>query len=123
MHGELYKYGYENTSVYKYLPEPRTPQTGSIQQTFGQAYMIDEMQAHLSKLQALVRGKEVQHNPTSYELLRLLVIHASKIITHSQILRQVRDMAYIDQPHLLQVNISSLHRKIEDDASSLSAIS
>jgi two-component system KDP operon response regulator KdpE len=123
MHGKLYKYGYENTREYKYLPEPRTPQTSSIQQPFDPAYMIDEMQDHISKLQALVRGKEVQHTPTRYELLRLLVIHASKIITHSQILRQVRDMAYIDQPHLLQVNISSLHRKIEDDASSLSATS
>jgi two-component system KDP operon response regulator KdpE len=57
----------------------------------------------------------VQLTPTEYELLRLLVTHAGKVLTHSQILRQIWGVAYMEQPHVLRVNISNLRRKIEKD--------
>ena len=64
-----------------------------------------------------MRGGEVQLTPTEYDLLRLLVIHAGKVLTHSQILRQIWGAAYVEQPHVLRVNISNLRRKIEPDPS------
>jgi len=63
-----------------------------------------------------IEGAEVQLTPTEYELLRLLVHHAGKVLTHSQILKQIWGMAYLEQPHVLRVNISNLRRKIESDA-------
>jgi two-component system KDP operon response regulator KdpE len=89
----------------------------SVRQASEPVYTIDELQVDLSRRRVLVRGKETQLTPTEYDLLRLLVIHAGKVLTHSQILRQIWGMAYLEQPHVLRVNISNLRRKIEADAS------
>jgi two-component system KDP operon response regulator KdpE len=89
----------------------------SVRQASEPVYTIDELQVDLSRRRVLIRGKEAQLTPTEYDLLRLLVVHAGKVLTHSQILRQIWGMAYLEQPHVLRVNISNLRRKIESDAS------
>jgi two-component system KDP operon response regulator KdpE len=53
--------------------------------------------------------------PTEYDLLKLLVTHAGKVVTHPQILRQLWGPGSEDQAHLLRVNISNLRRKLEAD--------
>jgi two-component system KDP operon response regulator KdpE len=60
-----------------------------------------------------VRGCAVQLTPTEYDLLRVLVTHAGKVLTHQQLLRQVWGMGYESESHLLRVNISNLRQKIE----------
>ncbi len=62
-----------------------------------------------------VNQEEVLLTPTEYDLLRMLVQHKGKVLTHRQILREVWGEAYEYQSHLLQVNISNLRRKIELD--------
>ena len=61
--------------------------------------------------------KNCSSHPTEYELLRLLVVHAGKVLTHCQILKQIWGIAYMEQPHVLRVNISNLRHKIEKDPS------
>ncbi len=56
---------------------------------------------------------EVYLTPTEYDLLKLLVTHAGKVVTNSQILRQVWGPSQEDNSHLLRVNMSNLRRKIE----------
>ena len=63
------------------------------------------------------RNEVVALTPTEYELLRLLAANAGKVLTHRQILKQIWGSAYLDQPHVLRVNISNLRHKIEIDAS------
>ena len=63
-----------------------------------------------------VNEKEIQLTPTEYDLLKVLVTHAGKVITHHQLLRQVWGDGY-DDMHILRVNISNLRGKIEPDAS------
>ena len=64
-----------------------------------------------------VRGADVQLTPTEYDLLKALVLHAGKVLTHRQIIREVWGGAhYEDALHLLRVNVSNLRRKIEADA-------
>ncbi len=60
-----------------------------------------------------VRDRDVQLTPTEYDLLRVLVTHAGKVLTHQQILRQVWGLGYDSESHLLRVNISNLRQKIE----------
>jgi two-component system KDP operon response regulator KdpE len=60
-----------------------------------------------------VRGNDVQLTPTEYDLLRALVLHAGKVLTHQHLLRQVWGMGYESESHLLRVNISNLRHKIE----------
>ncbi|MBE0672612.1 MAG: response regulator [Anaerolineales bacterium] len=63
-----------------------------------------------------VEDKEIQLTPTEYDLLKVLVTHAGKVITHHQLLRQVWGDGY-DDMHILRVNISNLRGKIEPDPS------
>jgi two-component system KDP operon response regulator KdpE len=62
-----------------------------------------------------VDKREVQLTPTEYDLLKFMVMHAGKVMTHLQILRQVWGPGNEDQSHLLRVNISNLRRKLEAD--------
>jgi two-component system KDP operon response regulator KdpE len=64
-----------------------------------------------------ISNHEVALTPTEYDLLRVLVQHAGKVLTHGQLLRQVWGTGYEAEIHLLQVNISNLRRKIEPDPS------
>ena len=60
-----------------------------------------------------VRGQEVKFSPREYELLRLLVANAGKVLTHNTILREVwgpnTDVQY------LRIYIRALRQKIEAD--------
>jgi len=89
----------------------------SLQQAPEPVFVSGELQVDLPKRRVTVRGEEVQLTPTEYELLRMLVTHAGKVLTHSQILKQIWGLTYLEQPHVLRVNISNLRRKIELDAS------
>jgi two-component system KDP operon response regulator KdpE len=89
----------------------------SLQQVPEPVYRINELEVDLPRRRVTVRGAEVQLTPTEYDLLRLLVTHAGKVLTHSQILRQIWGVAYVEQPHVLRVNISNLRHKIETDPS------
>ncbi len=62
-----------------------------------------------------VSGLEVQVTPTEYELLRVLVTHAGKVLTHHFLLREVWGAEYGEEFHMLHVNISNLRRKIEPE--------
>jgi two-component system KDP operon response regulator KdpE len=87
----------------------------SIQQSTEPVYRVEGLEVDLEHRRVLVQGKEVQLTATEYDLLRLLVTHAGKVLTHNQILRQMWGPAYMEQPHLLRVNISNLRRKIEPE--------
>jgi two-component system KDP operon response regulator KdpE len=69
----------------------------------------------LARRLVTVSGREVTLTPTEYELLRLLAAHAGKVLTRQQLLRQVWGVGYLEELHLLRVNISNLRRKIEPE--------
>jgi two-component system KDP operon response regulator KdpE len=62
-----------------------------------------------------VHDNQILLTPTEYEILRLLLQYAGKVLTHRQLLRQVWGTAYETEMHILRVNISNLRRKIEPD--------
>lgn len=50
-------------------------------------------------------------------LRSVFVTHAGKVLTHTQLLRQVWGLAYEQEAHILRVNVSNLRRKLEPDPS------
>lgn len=62
-----------------------------------------------------VDDRELQLTPTEYDLLRVLVNDAGRVLTHHQLLRAVWGVGYDDEMHMLRVNISNLRKKIEPD--------
>lgn len=73
------------------------------------------LKVDLTRRLVTVSGREVQLTPHEYELLRLLVTHAGKVLTHRHLLREVWGAEYGEELHMLHVNISNLRRKIEPD--------
>lgn len=78
---------------------------------------VDKLKLDLSRHTVTADEHEVSLTPTEYEILRLLLQNAGKVLTHGQLLRQVWGAAYESEMHLLRVNISNLRRKIEPDPS------
>ncbi len=69
----------------------------------------------LNQREVRVNDAAISLTPTEYDLLRTLVRHVGKVLTHDQLLRAVWGTAYQSETHMLQVNISNLRRKIEPD--------
>ncbi len=71
---------------------------------------VDLSRRHVSK-----GGREVKLTPTEYALLRLLIQHAGRVLTHRQILKEVWGPEYMDETHYLRVYFGQLRQKLEDD--------
>lgn len=73
------------------------------------------LKVDLIKRLVTVSNAEVQLTPTEFEIIRVLVRNAGKVITHNQLLREVWGTSYEKELHILHVNISNLRHKIESD--------
>lgn len=60
-----------------------------------------------------LKGKEIKLTATEYSLLRLFAMHAGKVLTHRQILREVWGPTCVEQTHYLRVYIAHLREKLE----------
>lgn len=75
------------------------------------------LQVDLSRRVVSREGQEIGLTPTEYEILKVLVQYAGKVLTHQQIISRVWGSGYNEEAHLLRVNMSNLRRKIERDPS------
>ena len=80
-------------------------------------FVSGELEVDLTRRLVRVAGAEVQLTPTEYDLLRILIHHAGKVLTHHQLLKEVWGQGYEEEMHLLRVNISNLRRKLEPEPS------
>src|SRR3954469_21197129 len=60
-------------------------------------------------------GQEIKLSPKEFDLLRVLVSHAGKVLTHRQLLREVWGPAQAEEVQYLRVFIRSLRQKLEPD--------
>lgn len=77
-------------------------------------FQIGALTMDVSRRVVALNEKEIALTPTEYDLLKALITHAGKVITHRQLLKLVWGEGY-DDMHILRVNISNLRRKIESD--------
>jgi len=68
-----------------------------------------DLAAHVVK----VKDREVSLTATEYALLRVLVQHAGKVVTHRQLLRSVWGPNAETQSQYLRVYITHLRKKLE----------
>jgi len=78
-------------------------------------YQADGLAVDLARRDVLVNGQPASLTPTEYDILRVLVQHAGKVLTHQQLAHAVWGTSYEADAHLLRVNVSNLRRKIEAD--------
>jgi two-component system, OmpR family, KDP operon response regulator KdpE len=79
-------------------------------------FELRDLVMDLANRRVTVSDAEVSLTPTEYDLLRVLVTNAGKVLTHQYILRSVWGIGYEEETHLLRVNVSNLRRKIEADS-------
>jgi two-component system KDP operon response regulator KdpE len=60
-------------------------------------------------------GQEVKLSPKEFDLLKHLVTHAGKVLTHRHLLREVWGPAHSDDVQYLRVFIRGLRQKLEPD--------
>lgn len=76
----------------------------------------------LVRRQVTRAGQELHLTATEYGLLKALAANADMVLTHQQLLRAVWGPGSEEDPHLLQVNISNLRRKLAGDSAAASVI-
>jgi two-component system KDP operon response regulator KdpE len=78
-------------------------------------YQNEDLLVDFLKHEVRVNDRPVTLTPTEYGILRTLVNHAGKVLTHQQLIKEVWGGNYEADSHLLRVNVSNLRRKIETD--------
>ncbi len=73
------------------------------------------LKVDLARRIVTVAGREVQLTRHEYDLLRVLILHAGKVLTQGQLLHEVWGPEYAQESHMLHVNISNLRSKIEPE--------
>jgi two-component system KDP operon response regulator KdpE len=83
----------------------------------GPAQIIDvgDVRIDIAKPSLRKQGVVVHLTKTEWDLLRTLIRHAGRTLTHQQIFRGVWGNAYGDMHQNLRVHVRSLRRKIESD--------
>ncbi len=76
-------------------------------------FTAGDLHVDLTRRLVTVRGEPVKLTPTEYALLRLMVQHAGRVLTHRQLLKEVWGPAYIDETHYLRVYFAQLRQKLE----------
>ncbi len=78
-------------------------------------FRTSDLEVDLSTRLVRKNGQEVKLTPTEYSLLRLLIVHAGKVLTHRQLLAEVWGPNAVEQTQYLRVHIAHLREKLEDD--------
>ncbi len=79
----------------------------------GATFRSANLQVDLASRLVYLSGEPVKLTATEYDLLRLLVQHAGKVLTHFHILRDLWGSTGIEEMQYLRVYISQLRHKIE----------
>lgn len=74
---------------------------------------IGDLAVDLGKRRVFVAGKEIHLTPIEYKLLTALVLHAGKVLTHRQLLKEVWGPLHVDEGHYLRVYMRQLRNKVE----------
>lgn len=78
-------------------------------------FQSDDLLVDFTKRDVRVNETPVTLTPTEYSILRALINHVGKVLTHQQLIKEVWGGNYEVNSHLLRVNISNLRRKIESN--------
>jgi two-component system KDP operon response regulator KdpE len=76
-----------------------------------------ELVVDLARRRVTVNNVEVRLSRKEYEILRLLVSNAGRVLTHQQLLREVWGPAHLEDTHYLRIHVGHLRHKLGDDPS------
>ncbi|MES2922896.1 MAG: response regulator [Verrucomicrobiota bacterium] len=77
--------------------------------------VVGPLTMHLDRHEVFLSGKPLKMTPTEYSFLHALARHAGKIVTQSQLLREVWGPQGAGQTHYLRVYANHLRKKLGAD--------
>jgi len=73
------------------------------------------LQIDLARREVVLNGEAIHVTRKEYDLLRLLVRNAGRVLTHQYLLRELWGPKFTDQTHYLRVLVSGLRQKLGDE--------
>jgi DNA-binding response OmpR family regulator len=89
-----------------------TSQDGRAEAIFRYKDLVIDFSSH----RVMVNNSELKLTSTEYKLLSYISLNAGRVITPDQLLHKVWGEEYMGAPHLLQVNVARLRKKLGDNA-------
>jgi two-component system response regulator RegX3 len=74
-----------------------------------------DVRMELERHEATLRGELLELTVKEYDLLRMLLEHAGRVVKREQIIREVWDTNWFGSTKTLDVHVSALRRKLGDD--------
>jgi two-component system, OmpR family, KDP operon response regulator KdpE len=102
-------------SVGELLARLRVAQRHAQPEADSALFQSGALKVDLSRRLVVLGDDTVKLTTTEYALLRLFIQHAGKVLTHTQLLREVWGPQYTEETHYLRVYIGHLRRKLEAD--------
>jgi two-component system KDP operon response regulator KdpE len=78
-------------------------------------FIAGNLCVNFDRREVTLNQKQVKLTPTEYDLLKYMIEHAGKVLTHRMLLQEVWGQAYVDQAQYLRVFIGQLRKKLEKD--------
>jgi two-component system KDP operon response regulator KdpE len=75
---------------------------------------VGPVSLNLGLREVLVNGAPVHLTPREYELLKILLSFAGRVVTRGRLLRAVWGEAYSEEAHYLHVHVAAIRRKLAD---------
>jgi DNA-binding response OmpR family regulator len=79
-------------------------------------FLYKDLIIDFTSRRVMVNNQELKLTSTEYKLLSYISLNAGRVVTPDQLLDKVWGEEYVGAPHLLQVNIARLRKKLGDDA-------
>ena len=76
-------------------------------------FVAGDLSVNFDRREVTLEGQLVKLTPTEYDLLKYMIEHAGKVLTHRMLLQEVWGQAYVDQAQYLRVFVGQLRKKIE----------
>ena len=76
-------------------------------------FVAGDLSVNFDRREVTLDRQPVKLTPTEYDLLKYMIEHAGKVLTHRMLLKEVWGQAYVDQAQYLRVFIGQLRKKLE----------
>lgn len=84
------------------------------QSTESEIFRLDELVVDRAKRVVTLAGEEVHLTPIEYQLLTIMVKHAGKVITHTQLLKEIWGKHSAENNNYLRIHMQHLRQKLKD---------
>lgn len=86
-----------------------------INQEGAETYEVDGLKVDLANRLVSLNGREIKLTPIEYKLLGVLVKNAGKVITHTQLMREIWGKHTSENNNYLRIHTQHLREKLSDD--------